>query len=43
MKLAKVINAEECVKNRAVSNGDLVINGKTELVQATVLSDTSKA
>ena len=38
-----VTNAEECVRTRSVSNGDVVVSGKTELVQSTYLSDSSKA
>ena len=43
LKIEKVKNAEECVKTRSVSNGDVVVSGKTELVQSTYLSDSSKA
>ena len=43
LKIAKVKNAEDCVATRAISNGDIIEMGKTDLVQSTYLSDTSKA
>ena len=43
LKISKVKNAVDCVTTRAVTNGDVLEMGKTDLVQSTHLSDTSKA
>ena len=43
LKIVKVKNAENCAKTRAIANGDVMVSGKTKLVQATYLSDSSKA
>ena len=41
--ITKVKNADGCVTSRAISNGDVLEMGKTDLVQSTYLSDSCKA
>ena len=43
LKFSKVKNADDCVTTRAVTNGDVQLMGKSELVQSTFLNDASKA
>ena len=43
LKLTRVKNTEGAVTTRAVTNGDLIEIGKSELLQSTYVSDTSKA
>ena len=43
MKIEKVKKAEDCATTRATTNGNVIVTGKTELVQSTYLSDTSNA
>ena len=39
--ITKVKNADGCVTSRAISNGDVLEMGKTDLVQSTYLSESS--
>ena len=43
MKIKKVAHGHEPCTTRAVSNGELMEIGKSEIVQSTYLSDASKA
>ena len=43
LKIEKVKNPVECVKTRSITNGDVIVSGKSELVQSTYLSDTCRA
>ena len=43
LKIEKVKKAEDCATTRAATNGNVIVTGKTELVQSTYLSDTSNA
>ena len=43
LKNTKVKNAEDCVATRAILKGNVQEFGRSDLVQATFLSDTSKA
>ena len=43
LKIEKVKKAEDFSTTRAITNGNVIVTGKTELVQSTYLSDTSNA
>ena len=43
LKIIKAKNADECVTTRAILNGVVQELGRSDLVQSTFLSDTSKA
>ena len=43
LKLQKVVYAPNSVTTRAISKGELIETGKTDLLQSTILSETSKA
>ena len=43
LKLQKVVNAPNSVTTRAISKGELIETGKTDLLQSTYLNETSKA
>ena len=43
LKITNVKNTDHCVTTRAVSKGDALEFGRSDLVQSTFLSDTSKA